>query len=61
MAARGRAMNIDKYDTFDFIAGQLDCREGKPADQERSESYQQGYGCEYQLQEINSNQQEAVA
>ena len=55
-------MNTGKYDTFDFIAGQLDCREGKPADPERSESYQQGYSAEYQLQEINSNQQqEAVA
>lgn len=46
------------YDTFDFTAGMLDCREGRQADPKRSESYQAGYAAEYQLTEINSKEAE---
>lgn len=40
----------------DFIDGQRDCREGLPANPERNEAYQQGYGYEYAMAEIKSNQ-----
>lgn len=50
----------EKLDTFEFIRGQADCREGVPHKEGQSESYDAGYGAEYQLQEINSNNQKGI-
>ena len=49
-----------KYDPFDFIRGQADCREGIPHKAGQSESYDAGYSAEYQLTEIKSHRSEAV-
>ena len=51
----------EKYDAFEFVRGQTDCREGLPHKSGQSESYDAGYSCEYQLTEINTaNSKEAV-
>ena len=45
----------------DFIDGERDCRDGKPADPSRSDRYKSGYGCRYELDECihMSNKQRA--
>lgn len=43
------------YDTFEFVRGQTDCREGVPHQSGQSESYDAGYSCEYQLEQNNAN------
>lgn len=47
-------MNQVGYDTFEYIEGMADCREGKPAKKGASKSYYAGYGAEYQLEQIQS-------
>lgn len=47
------------YEVISFIDGQRDCRDGKDAEPKSfhdKESYLAGYGAQYQLDEINSNQ-----
>ena len=51
----------EKYDTFEFVRGQTDCREGLPHKSGQSESYDAGYSCEYQLTEINTANSKEVA
>ncbi len=36
---------------LDFIEGQKDCADGKPAKQGASEDYNRGYGAEYERQQ----------
>lgn len=43
------------YNLMEFIRGQSDCKKGVPHKQGQSESYDAGYGAEYQLEQINSN------
>ena len=38
----------------DFIDGERDAKEGKPANESRSEDYQRGYGFQYQMDELKS-------
>lgn len=40
------------YDVFDFVRGQADCREGVQHQDGKGESYDAGYSCEYQLEQI---------
>lgn len=42
------------YDVFDFVRGQADCRDGVPHKDGNGESYDAGYRCEYELEQINS-------
>ena len=41
-------------DLYEQIRGMADCREGLPP-QSKDESYLNGYGIEYQLEQINDN------
>ena len=36
----------------DFLQGQKDCKDGKPAKQNASDDYNRGYGAEYEIQQI---------
>lgn len=52
-AARQRiSETAQHYDPFDFISGQSDCRDGEPHKIGRSESYDAGYRCQYELEQI---------
>lgn len=42
--------DADKFS--DFVDGQADCREGKPADPDRSDAYQRGYSVQYELEQV---------
>lgn len=43
-------LNLSVPSIEDFIDGQRDAKRGAPADPDRSEDYQRGYGFEYQLE-----------
>ena len=43
------------YDIHDFVKGQKDCRAGVPHIAGKSESYNQGYSFEYNLEQIFSS------
>lgn len=40
------------YDVFDFVRGQADCRDGVPHKDGNGESYDAGYRCEYELEQV---------
>lgn len=42
------------YDVFDFVRGQADCHDGVPHKDGNGVSYDAGYRCEYEIQQINS-------
>lgn len=42
------------YDVCDFVRGQADCRNGVAHEDGNGESYDAGYRCEYECQQINS-------
>ena len=46
--------NKKKYDTFKFIKGQKDCRDGVPHKSGQGESYDAGYNAEYAMSENKS-------
>lgn len=35
-----------------FMQGQRDCEQGKPADENKPEAYQRGYGAQYELEQV---------
>ena len=39
-------------DPFDFLNGMADCRDGEDHKPGRSESYDRGYNCQYQWEQI---------
>ena len=49
------------YDTFEFVRGQTDCREGVLHKSGQGESYDAGYRAEYELTEINTANNKEVA
>jgi len=51
---RARMIRIN-CDIFDFLQGQLDCREGVVHIDGKGESYDAGYSTEYNLQQIQSS------
>lgn len=44
----------NKAPTLEFIEGQQDCREGKLHEEGKSEDYNRGYRCEYELEQIKA-------
>lgn len=48
------AKAASNYDIHDFVKGQKDCRAGVPHVAGKSESYDRGYGFEYEFQQIFS-------
>ena len=46
------------YNVIEFVEGQRDCKQGKPHETGKSESYDAGYSCQYELGEIRSAQHE---
>jgi len=43
--------------TGEFIAGQRDCKNGKPARKSASKEYLRGYGFQYELEAIQSSKE----
>lgn len=46
--------NESKADICEFMRGERDCKEHKEADVNGNESYQEGYGFQYGLMEMQS-------
>lgn len=40
--------------TDEFMQGQQDCKDGKPHEAGRGESYDRGYAAQYELDEVKS-------
>lgn len=45
------------YNVLEFVNGQQDCRDGKPHIDGNGESYDRGYACQYELEQINESHQ----
>lgn len=46
------AKRAQNYDVVEFVDGQQDCRDGVPHKAGMSESYDAGYGAQYELEQI---------
>lgn len=53
-------MSEQSYDTFEYVRGQADCRDGMPHKANQSASYDAGFNTEYQLEQIEGERSEAV-
>ena len=49
----------DDRNVGDFADGQRDCRDGKPHQSGRSESYDMGYGFQYEMEQIRNAEGDA--
>jgi hypothetical protein len=45
---------LDKDFADMFLQGQIDCREGREAKKDMPDGYNRGFGCEYEVEQINT-------
>lgn len=43
---------MSEFNSYEFMRGQKDCRDGFPHREGQSESYDRGYDAQYQLEQV---------